>query len=168
MPINQALVAQSLIYKFLRNSMNEINVIEDYTLGEGVFYVQPPANQQWSIRHLRVVIYSPADVIALNPYGGRDSLTAGISIQVRRGGPSGSTSIDFTDGENIKSNTDWHSIASVTDLTRWGSTFVDIDFNYNGSELVLRGSNEEAFLITVNDDFTVFQNHIFSVSGKIS
>ena len=140
----------------------------DYSSSAEEFYYQVPSGKVATI-HRIIIAIGDASTIATDKYGGADALTNGITVKVT---DSDDTLIQFLNNGNlipVKTNADWAKLCydfSIYDtgagqnsdyaLFRW-------TFSRSGMPLVL--TNQDKFVVTLNDDFTDLTDHTFMIQG---
>ena len=145
-------------------------IIGDYSVTEGRFWIQPPADEDWLVAGFTIAV-SDAGNKARTDYGAiTGGLTNGVNFFVEQEG----VEIVVTQGNPIKDN---------QGLVRNGREFQLIDFDGQDDTIftsdlllaysdgfVLRGGLSEKFGVLLNDDFTSLTQHqVFtklSVLGK--
>jgi hypothetical protein len=137
----------------------------DYSGGEEIFFIQPPAGNVFSIARLIVYIEDTIQVIPDN-YGGISALANGVTIRVQ---DDTRTVKDCVDGQPIKTNGQWSRVCFDVNFFTAGSgnksVVVRWTFAKSGIPLTLRGSNNERLEAVVNDDLRGLVEHTFMVQG---
>jgi hypothetical protein len=133
------------------------------------FYIQPaPGTGFLAIFRLIVTIEDNANITA-DGYGGLNTLTNGIDIAVKSGGPTGTVELDLLDGDPVKNIIAWgeHSFDVSEHTFGSGNNFVLARWTFSkaGRPLVLDANHNEALVATINDDMTGLVKHQFHVQG---
>jgi hypothetical protein len=131
------------------------------------FYIQP-ASEILALYRIIIVIEDNA-VITADGYGGESTLTNGIDLAIKSGGPTGTVELDLLDGDPIKSVIDLgeHSYDVSEHTFGAGNNFVLARWTFSkaGRPLILQARNNEALVLTINDDLTGLVKHQAHVQG---
>jgi len=139
----------------------------DYSGGQEIFYIQPPAGTVYRIA--RLLVFVRDSKVNADDYG---AITSGLStgIGVRTQDDSG-TLIDLVDGDKVQTSAEWaHHCYDATALA-WGAgnEFLTVRWTFAKSGTVLRldGDQNERLEVTLDDDMTGLLAHQFLVQGYV-
>jgi hypothetical protein len=149
----------------------------NYAGDEVTFYIEPPADEDFIIHDMSVVISD--DFVVFERYGnaGAGPLTEGLRVNVIS---QAFGTIDLTDGVKIKATEDWFKLAQ--NAYKFGSMGVveymtfHVDFRAilpgiiqvpDGTPggILLRGHASDQLVVGIDGDLTDLNDHYFRVSG---
>ena len=132
------------------------------------FYRPPPA-KKFYINSFSIQI---SDNTAFNQldYGGiTGGLLNGVSLSMQ----ANNITADFLNGIKIKQNYEWFSFTPAVPLSTFANVqnqtmVVNIQVaEHFGLPLVLNGTTQDKFFVTLNDDFTGLVSHTFLLRGRL-
>jgi hypothetical protein len=142
------------------------NANGDYSGGEEIFYIQPPAGQIYNLNRMIVTVYDTT-VIQAEEYGNLGA-ALGTGIVIRVSDDNG-VLLDLTDGIPITTNAEWTQLCYDADVKAWGSgnelVTVRWTFVKAGYPLRLVGDNNERLEVVLNDALDGLLSHYFMVQG---
>lgn len=138
-----------------------IDATGDYSVTPATLKIVPPSNMIFVCQRFSIII---ADAKAMDSGGygsnGANPLTNGCSFQLVR---NGEVAIDFTNGENIKTNGEWAMYMDTIDLYDFGSGDVYFVGHFDEAALqwprYLDGRAGDEFHFTVQDDLSHLTKH---------
>jgi hypothetical protein len=144
--------------------LGNFNIVGDYSVTPGVFFVAVPPGQSWYIKTISVYVAGPGNVTA-NSYGTIPSLTNGVLVQFE---DSVEAPLIPPPPVVIKSNGDYQSIGFSQDTQDTGAGVNHVTFTQRfdasfGSPVVLTTSQRVAF--RPNDDLQALTQHVVVISG---
>ena len=130
---------------------------QEITGAADIHWTGPPSGEIWDIYRILVNIRDSGSVNN-DTFGALSALSNGCLLSVRRGGPTGTVTIDLLDGHTIKNNGDWShycydmNISSISAgdkqvTARW-------TFTKGGKPIRLTGGLNEKLVIQTQDDTT--------------
>lgn len=144
------------------------NAIGDYGTTPDVFFIQPAEGQIMLLSRIIVFVEDAKGFLA-DIYGGSlaPALTNGITMKVV---DDKGTQIDLTNGQPIKTNSQWSQICYDAQLIDWGAGSNDamavrFTFAKSGSVIRLEGDKNERFEIGLSDSMVHLEKHTFMVQG---
>lgn len=144
------------------------NANGDYSTVADIFYIQPPATQDYLLTRLIVSIEDTQGMQA-EEYGNLGAaLTNGITVRVQ---DDSGTLVDLTDSAPVKTNAKWGALCYDVDLKSWGAgdelILVRWTFSRSGRDVLLRGDRNERLEVVLNDNLTGLISHEFLVQGNL-
>ena len=140
--------------------------IVDYTGVEQIIRVKPPVGKVYQIARL-LVHYDDNGSISTDKYAAAPALTAGVKCSVKDANDVDLN--DLTNGLRVKNNGDWAALCYDLGLQDWGGGdnmfTVRWTFEKHGVPIRINGDDGESFCITLNDDFSTLNQHLFVAEG---
>lgn len=142
------------------------NANGDYSGGEEIFYIQPPADESFYVSRL-IVSIEDASGFSAAEYGNlAAALSTGVEVRVQ---DDAGTIIDLTDALPVKTNAGWGALCYDVDLKTWGQgnelLVVRWTFSKSGQFIKLNGDDGERLEIVLNDDLDGLVGHRFLLQG---
>jgi hypothetical protein len=140
----------------------------DYSGAVEDFILAPPAGVVYYVARMLVSI-EDVNIDAIDIYGGlAAALTNGISVLVLDG--AGATTLDLTDGLPVHQNGDWQRMCyDVSIQNQTGNStdglYVRWTFTRSNGIIRLNGSENESFVVRLNDPLTGLISHTFHMHG---
>lgn len=160
------------VYRFLDETGNGSgNRAEtgDYSSGPQFFKVNSPTQGFFGITTFAVQIQS-SGMMTGDGYGDGPALTNGIIVGVFDVG--NNLLIDFTDGNPIKTNSDWAKVADVEMLDfgpgASGDQYMNIRWPFAASGQPVFIAGDAFFGVKLNDDFSGLVSKVARVQGFFS
>jgi len=145
-----------LLYAFLRTSSSEANL--GTSTGTQTFRYICPADRQVCLERLTVKVIAKG--IDPSDFGGGGELANGLKVEVFPTSSGSTSTIDFLDGQTIKKNADWATLAG-SDTPILGSPAPQADdgvlsvrWTIGRSGFGLQLSSGENIAVTTQDDLT--------------
>lgn len=142
------------------------NANGDYSLGEEIFYIQPPEDENYEIHRIIVSIEDTSGMQA-SEYGNlATALATGVKLRLQ---DDTGTILDFTNGDPITTNAQWSALCYDVDIKTWGAgnelLVARLTFKHFGQPVLLRGRNNERLEAVFNDNLSGLIEHHFMVQG---
>lgn len=168
MPSGGIVLVQDSLFRFLDTNGDGTGTKSangNYAGAAEEFYIQPPSDEIYIINRM-IIHIRDTTVPDAATYGNGITLTNGITVKVK----SGTTDIlDITDGIPIKSNAEWGTRGYDVDLKNWGTgdEFIQARWSFfkAGHPIILNGLHGHKLVVTVNDDLSGLNEHLFNVQG---
>lgn len=157
-------------FEFLRPAGGGSRILnDDYSSVEGVFLFETPneeIDENIAVISHMVITISDMPTFQATRYGAIvGGLTNGLSIVILD--RNGNVKFDLFNGETVKSNEDWASVAFDANLESWGggAEFLVVRYSFlqSGSPLVLDPG--ESIVLILQDDLSELTRHTFFVQG---
>lgn len=146
----------------------ESDFVGDYSGAPAYFYIQPPVGEEYYLSRIMVQITDQGSFDA-NLYGNGVALVNGITIEIKRGGPTGTVLKSLTATKPIKRNADWGRFCYDVDVKTWGSGPQVLVARWTlakvGAKVRLRGTDQQCLVFTLNDSFTALIDHTFNIQS---
>jgi hypothetical protein len=158
----------------LKNAGGSNQATGDYSATAQKFFLAPGVNEAYLLTgfYINLVV---AGEFSANGYGDGPELTNGVKATIEDS--SGTVLYDFLGGGTVKSNADWGRLVEfdtfidkkTDDAHLTGETFFLVTY---GEPLKIFGNNDERFVLTFQDDFSVvgatnpMLEHNFALVGK--
>ncbi len=143
------------------------NAVGNYSSTATPFYIQPAANQTFYLARMLITVRDSGAFDA-EEYGNGIALTNGITVTIHH--DEHGELYDLTDGEPIKSNTDWGTRCYDVDVKTWGTGDEVLlgrwTFEKAGEPLVLNAPR--SLRVNLNDNLSGLVGHYFVVQGTYS
>jgi len=162
------------LHRYLTTTGDELGVrlaTGNFITDTVVFFIRPPLNTTIVLQEMHVTMRCPDGPLILSNYCNSPPLTNGISF-----GTTSNIESDnlLEDVLLIKSNADWARVCFEIVLYDFGpgggpmsdDSYVTVRCIF-GSELTLNGAREEAFVVTLADDFGGLTEHTFFIVGGV-
>jgi len=156
-------VAQDQIYSFLKEPGGSIEMAVDGSTPVS-FDHKVPANQWAYIDHVHIVIQD--GTITPEKFGGISELTNGLQIQILN--KADAVILDFCDGETIKKNSDFITLAGVDLIVDTlgaadNAQYITWKLFHSGEALFLEP--DQTFRVVVRDDLTGITQYRMMLHG---
>jgi len=157
-----------LVFSYLEHDTDGKNGIADYSSVAGDFFYQPAEQYDVAINRMIVSLEDGAGNFNSGGYGVSPTpLTNGIHVEKQD--INGNTLVDLDSGVPIKMNGQWAQVCHDVVVHDFGAgngwMTVRWTFGHSGQPLVLKGEQQEKFVITLNDDFDHLISHRFQIQG---
>ena len=144
------------------------NANGNYSGGQEIFYIQPPAGSVFRITRMLVAIEDTTGAL-WQDYGNITSgITNGVAVRVQ---DDSGTLVDLTDAEPVKSNVDGGSHCYDAELKTAGAgnDFVQARWTFANSGQMIRlvGDDNGRLEVTLDDNLTGLIGHYFKINGYI-
>lgn len=139
------------------------NANGDYSGGEEIFYIAPPAGQTYELERMLIYVQDTGTFDAAK-YGNGATLTTGIVVRVAN---DAGTLLDLTDGEPVKTNTHWGRQCYDVEVKAWGTgdEVMVVRWTFAKSGRPIRLHAGERLEVVLNDALDVLVGHYFQVQG---
>jgi len=144
------------------------NAIGDYSGGEEIFYIQPPAGTVYSLNRMMVFVQD-AGTFDSAKYGNGVGLTTGIVVRVQ---DDEGTLDTMTGVLPVKTNTHWKRLCYDAVVSKDGTGDETLGARWtftkdSGEPIILNGNANERLEVVLNDAFDDLVAQTFMVKGKI-
>lgn len=157
------------IYRYLDengNGSGNKNANGNYAGSPTRFFIQPPADEVFFLNRM-IVLLEDGGSIDAGGWGNGAALTNGVECDLRD--PINDILTDLFDGLPLLTNAGWAQFCYDVRSTDFGAgnNYLGVrwTFTKSGRPLVLRGSKQESFGITFNDNVTNVVRNTFMVQG---
>lgn len=142
--------------------------IGNYSLGEGIFFITPPAGQIYRINRMLISIEDGVNSVRWDRYGGQAALGTGVVVRMRRG----STLVkEFTNGIPVTKNALWgaNCYDAEAKVVGGGNDFFQArwTFGKSGTPVRLVGDEGDKLEVVFNDNLSAITSHLFKFDGEI-
>lgn len=145
-----------------------VDALGDYSSAPTYFYIQPPAGESYYLNRM-MIQYTDQGSFDANLYGNGIALTNGISIDIKRGGPTGTLIKSLTTRKPIKRNADWPRFCFDTNVLPWGSGPEILVARWTiskvGKKVRINGDDQQCLVFTLNDNFTPLIDQTFNIQS---
>ena len=143
------------------------SAIGNYSVTQGIFYIQPPSDDVFQINRLIVFVQDTGSFDS-GSYGNGITLTNGITVRVQN---NQGTFSDLTAGSPIKINPHWKRLCYDANVSAYGlgdeSLGVRWTFSKAGYPIRLDGGSYDRIEVLLDDNFTGLVDHTFLVQGFV-
>lgn len=138
----------------------------DYSASPTRFFIQPAADEVFFLERMLVYLEDVGSIDG-GGWGNGPALTNGLLCDVRD--PVNGVTTDYFDASPLKTNASWAQLCYDVRATTFGqgNEFLGArwTFKNSGRPIVLRGTEQESFGITFNDNVSDIVQNTFMVQG---
>lgn len=141
----------------------------DITGAADIHWTGPPAGEVWEIYRI-IINIRDAGTVNADTFGALSALTNGCKLDVKRGGSSGTSTLDLLDGSTIKNNGDLarHCYDMDISTATAGDKAVTARWTFakSGEPLKLVGNLNEVLVIQTQDATTNLTEFTVQAQGR--